>query len=226
MKRILIASIITLIFFNLTLAQKRTTILGDAWTGEVVATDADSREITIKYMEKGKTETFTGLLAEGYQVKMKDGSSHDLKVSEIPIGTRVRVFSRTKEQGIGGRKVKINRISRIDFLGKDEFSRLRESLNLESSVTVTIVDSGNLPTVTPLKLYLAIDLPRIKDCFVDWVSKWNKEQAIKYGPLEIVPDLAQSDVALIAYRGSESMIVPFPVEFYDPAGNVRLNGAD
>jgi hypothetical protein len=53
------------------------------------------------------------------------------------------------------------------------------------------------------------------------VSKWNKEQAVKYGPLEIVPDLAQSDVALIAYRGSDSMIVPLPVEFYDPAGNVH-----
>jgi hypothetical protein len=149
MKRILIASFITLTFFNLTLAQKRTTILGDAWTGEVVATDANTREITIKYVEKGKTETFTSVLAEGYQVKMKDGSSHDLKVSDIPIGTRVRVFSKTKEQDIGGRKVKINKISRIDFLGKDEFSRLRESLNLEPSATVTLVESENLPATTP-----------------------------------------------------------------------------
>ena len=123
MKRILITSVVTLILFNLTLAQKRTTILGDAWTGEVTATDDNNREITIQYEEKGKKETFTGVLTEGYQVKLQDGSSRALKVSEIPKGTRIRVFYKRKEREIGGgRKLRINLISHIVFLGRDEFS--------------------------------------------------------------------------------------------------------
>jgi len=219
--KLVIASVVIAILFNLTAAQKKTTVLGDTWTGVVVATDDPIREITIQYEEKGKPETFKAVLAEGYQVKMKDGSSHDLTVSEIPIGTRVRAFFKTTEQTRGGIKVKINRISRIDFLGRDEFSRLRESLNLEPSFVVTLEPSENLPAATPLKVYLAIAIPNLKDNFIDWVIKWNKENALKYGSLAIVSDLSQADIALVAYRGSEIMVVPLPLEVYDAGGNVH-----
>jgi hypothetical protein len=207
MKRILATSFITLIIFNLVFAQKRSTILGDAWTGEVVATDDNTREITIKYEEKGKTETFTGVLVEGYQVKMKDGSSHELKVSEIPAGTRVRVFYKTKRQDVGGKKVEINTISRIDFLGKDEFSKLRAALNLEPSTPVVLNETSTLSTSKPLKMYLVIEDDRIKGRFVDWVSKWNQQQAAKYGALEIVPGLSEADVSLVVLKGAVNLVV-------------------
>ena len=184
MKRILTIGFATLIILNVAFAQKRSTILGDAFTGEVIATD-DTREITIRFEGQGKTETFTGALVAGYQVKMKDGSAHELNVSEIPSGTRIRVLYKTKEQDMGGKKVKINKISRIDFLGKDEFSWLRAALNLEPSTPVVISKSA-LSTSTPLKMYVTTEDERIKDRFVDWVSKWNKDQSAKYGALEIV----------------------------------------
>jgi hypothetical protein len=59
MKRILTIGLSTLIMFSVAFAQKRSTILGDAFTGAVLATDDKTREITIKFEEQGKTETFT-----------------------------------------------------------------------------------------------------------------------------------------------------------------------
>lgn len=212
MKRILTIGFTSLIIFNLAFAQKRSTILGDAFTGEVVATDDNTREISIRYEVKGKTETLTGTLVEGYQVKMKDGSSRELKVSDIPSGTRVRVFYKTKEQDTGGKKVKINRISRIDFLGKDEFSRLRAALNLEPSTPAALSEASALSTSQPLKMYLAIEDDRIKDRFVGWVSKWNKDQAGKSGALEIVSGLAEADASLVVLKGAENLVMtPFMV---------------
>jgi hypothetical protein len=205
MKRILAIGFATLIIFTVASAQKRSTILGDAFTGEVVATDTNTREITIKYDEQGKTETFTGALVEGYQVKMKDGSSRELNVSEIPSGMRIRVFYKTKEQDMGGKKVKLNKISRIDFLGKDEFSKLRAALNLEPSTPVVLSKSA-LSTSTPLKMYVTIEDERIKERFVAWVSKWNRDQSGKYGVLEIVSTLADADASLVVLNGAVNWV--------------------
>lgn len=211
MKRILTIGFGSLIIFTLSFAQKRSTILGDAFTGEVVATDHNTREITIKYDDNGKTQTFTGTLIDGYQVKMKDGSSRELNLSDILLGMRIRVFYKTKEQDTGGKKVKINRISRIDFLGKDEFSRLRAELNLDQSTPVALSEKSALSTSKPLKMYLTIEDERIKDRFVDWVSKWNKNQSGKYGVLEIVSTLADADASLVVLNGAVNWVA-IPVE--------------
>jgi hypothetical protein len=48
---------------------------GDTWTGEVVSTDDTTREITLKYANEKKSETFTVLLKDNFQVQMKDGST-------------------------------------------------------------------------------------------------------------------------------------------------------
>jgi len=202
MKRILVLSFITLIIFELAFAQKVSTVLGDAWTGEVVASNDNTREITIAYEVKGKSETFTGVLNEGYSVKMKDGTSHTLKVSEIPIGSRIRVFSKTKDQDIGGRKVKLNLIWRVDFLGKDEFTRLREQINVSPAVSVTLAESKDLPAGNPLKLYLAIEDPGISESLVGWVKKWNRDFGAEYGSIEVVSDISKADVYLARYGGS------------------------
>lgn len=213
MKRILTFSFVTLILCNLAFAQKKTTILGDAWTGEVVAADDSSREITIKYEQKGKTETFTGVLVEGYKVDLRKGGSRELNFSAIPVGERVRVFSKTKEQDMGGRKVKINRIWRIDFLGKDEFFRLRAALNLGPATPATLMESASLPTANPLKIYLAIENDEVRDRFIDWVSNWNKEQGANYGSLEIISDLAEADVSLVVLKGADNLVMtPFMID--------------
>jgi hypothetical protein len=206
MKRILMVSLCVFTFCILASAQKVDTVLGDAWTGEVIATNDSSREITIKYRDKGKSETFTGVLSEGYKIKMKDGTSHDLSVAEIPVGTRVRVFSQRKDQDAGGKKIKINLITRIDFPGVDEFSRLREQLNIPPSVPVEKAESKALPAGNPLKMFLAIENRQITDSFVAWVEKWNKDKGLKYGSIQIVSDMSAADVFLVRYRGSNLIV--------------------
>ena len=214
----LVAGFITLLALNLAFAQKKTTILGDTWTGTVTAVDENSRAITIKYEKKEKIETFTGILSPGYKLKMKDGGTRELELSQITIGIRVRMFVKTREQKENGNKTKVNLISGLDFLGIDEFWRLREVLNMKSLAAVNLAASDKLPAGVPLKVYFVSDLPQIKDSFIDWVSKWNKEQGAKHGSLESVSDLAQADFALVAHLGSDNMEMP-AFDLYDGNGN-------
>jgi hypothetical protein len=221
MTRTLITGLLALTLFHLTFGQKRMTVIGNSWTGEVVATDDSKREITIKYEDKGKSETLVGVLAEGFKVTMKDGSSRELGVSEITRGERIRVFYKTKEQEVGGIKAKVNIISRIDFLGSDEFARLREQLNVSPSMPVTVSATTGFPSGDPLKVCLAIEDPKVSESFADWLGEWNKGQAQKYGSLEIVSDVAQADVYLVSYRGLDTAPVQLPIEFYDSSGNLH-----
>lgn len=93
---------------------------GDTWTGKVTATNDDTGEITLTYAKKDKEETFTGVLDQGYEAKMKDGSYRKIKVSDIPIGTRLKVYYSGKEVKNGGEKKKINKIFQLKFLPKED----------------------------------------------------------------------------------------------------------
>jgi hypothetical protein len=87
---------------------------GDTWTGEVVSTDDTTREITLTYTNEKKSETFTGVLKDNFQVQMKDGSMKELKPSGIPKGARILVFYQAKTKKVGGNKVKYYEIFRIN----------------------------------------------------------------------------------------------------------------
>ncbi len=87
---------------------------GDTWTGEVVSADDSTREITLTYTGEKKSETFTGLLKDNYQVKMKDGSMKELKPSGIPKGARIMVFYQPKTRKVDGNKVKYYEIFQIN----------------------------------------------------------------------------------------------------------------
>lgn len=92
---------------------------GDTWTGVVSATNDDTREITMTFTKNEKTQTFVGELEEGHPVKSKDGTEHVLKVSEIPLGTRLRVYYMARERKVEGRKVKFYRIIRLVSVPKE-----------------------------------------------------------------------------------------------------------
>ncbi len=127
MSKAILILLFTLILSAVVVAQKGTAepghypmnYTGDTWTGEVTGTNDDTREITLSYKKKDKEETFTGVLEQGYKVKMKDGSYHELKVSDIPAGTRIRVYYFTKAEKVGGEKKKINNIFQVKFLSKE-----------------------------------------------------------------------------------------------------------
>lgn len=211
MRRMLLVVLVATLLANAVNGQKQTTPFGDAWTGEVVATNDATREITLRHSDKNKTETFSGVLEAGYKVKMKDGSLREPKVSEIPPGTRIRVFYKTKN--------KVNQIHKVDFLGIDEYTKLREALNVGPSAPVVVAESGKFPEASPLKIYVAVVQPYIKDGFAAWVDRWNKKEAAKYGSIEIIPDPAGADISLVTYWGKdESYILP-PILLYDQRGD-------
>jgi hypothetical protein len=83
---------------------------GDTWTGTVTSVNDQTREIALAYTNKGKTETFTGNLKAGYKVTLKDGSTTELKPSDIPIGVRLIVYYTLETKKIDGKKVKTNEI--------------------------------------------------------------------------------------------------------------------
>ena len=86
---------------------------GDTWTGEVVSTDDVTREINLSYSNEKKSETFTGVLKDNFQVKMKDGSLKELKPSGIPKGTRITVLYQAKTRKFNGNKGKYSEIFEI-----------------------------------------------------------------------------------------------------------------
>jgi hypothetical protein len=88
---------------------------GDTWTGEVSAVNDDNREITLFYKSSKATETFVGVLQQGYKVKLKDGSLGELKVSTIPTGTRLRVYYMARNRKVNGQKEKFYEIFRMEF---------------------------------------------------------------------------------------------------------------
>jgi hypothetical protein len=195
-------------------AQKKSTLIGDTWTGVVESTNEATREITIVNPDK-KTETFVGVLKEGYQVKMKDGSSRELKISDLKPGLRVRFLYKSTTVKVDGREAKVKLINRVDFLGRDDFTRLREMLKLPPSIPVSVVESGKLPEKKPLKLYMALEQPDLAAALMHWAYLWDKENAAKHGGLEIVEDRAQADVSLVSIWGSGD----------DPLLNISLFGA-
>jgi hypothetical protein len=205
MKDILLRIAIALFCFGNVYAQKVTDLMGDSWTGEITSTNDTTSEIALQFNNKGKIETFVGVLGEGYRVKMKDGSIRELKPSLIPTGTRIRVFYISKRQDVGGQKVKINSIYYIDFLSGDKYEALRIKLNIAPSTQVTFIKSGTLPDGNPLRVYLAIEATDYNDLIVDWVSRWNKGDGEKYGAVEVVPELSQADVALVYSKGTQLM---------------------
>lgn len=89
---------------------------GDTWTGEVVSTDDTTREITLAYTNEKKSETFTGVLKDNFQVKMKDGSMKELKPSGIRRGARITVFYEARTKKVNGNKVKYYEIFEINRL--------------------------------------------------------------------------------------------------------------
>lgn len=142
-------------------ARRGASAFSDGWSGVVVAVNDGTREITLQRSYQGKTETFIGVLEEGYKVKTSDGSEHELKVSEIPLGTRLWITYETRRRDSGGQKVKINVITRLGVFPKDKYVQLRERLNLPASTPITDSEKRALPGGDPLKMYVAIEDSRV-----------------------------------------------------------------
>ena len=56
-----------------------------------------------------------GVLPKGYRIKMKDGSFHEVKMSEL-MGMRMKPYYMTKSKKVNDQKIKSNEVFRIRFL--------------------------------------------------------------------------------------------------------------
>jgi hypothetical protein len=93
---------------------------GDTWTGIVASTSDETREIKLTYTNKDKTETFTGVLKDGYKIKMKDGSMRELKPSSIPVGDKIKIFYTVDTRKVDGKKVKVYEIFKLLEIHEDK----------------------------------------------------------------------------------------------------------
>jgi hypothetical protein len=93
---------------------------GDTWTGTVTSVNDQTREIALTYTNNDKTESFTGILQAGYKVKLKDGTTKELKPSDIPISTRLIVYYITETKKMDGKKVKTYEIFKLIQTGDDQ----------------------------------------------------------------------------------------------------------
>lgn len=218
MTRTLSTTLMILIVAISVFSQKRTTVFGDTWIGVIVAANDDTREITLSSTDPNKPETFVGILQEGYKHRQRDGSKRDFKVSELKPGVRIRVFYKSEKRDVAGQKTKVQIITRLDFIGQDQYTRMREALELPPSIPVVLAETEKLAVKDPLKIYLAIEQPNVKKRFVEWVGRWNENDGEKFGRLEIVSDLAQSDVSLVVYLGADESVMLIPFTMYDSRG--------
>jgi hypothetical protein len=64
---------------------------GDTWTGEIVSTDPNTREISLQYTsKKGEAEKFTAKLLPGFKAYVKDHPEQ--KVSGVNLGDKIIAY--------------------------------------------------------------------------------------------------------------------------------------
>lgn len=208
MKALLLTTLILGVAIVPTMAQKKSTLSGDIVIGELIGKDEATREITIKYPGKEGQEIFSGILADGYQLKSVDGRVWQL--TEIVPGMHIRVFYKSSNEKVSGQAKKINKISRIDYLGKDEYARLRNQLNVDPSIAFAHAEKDDLPATRPLKVYLSLAYGNVHEYFVESIDKWNQKNGNSYGELEIVSDLKQADISVVVAREADTMVMVLP----------------
>jgi hypothetical protein len=78
-------------------AQKSSTAFGETVKGLVVTANGATREVTLAYPDKDKTQTFVAVLESGYKQKLRDGTFRELAISELKPGLRLRVFLQAED---------------------------------------------------------------------------------------------------------------------------------
>jgi hypothetical protein len=91
---------------------------GQTFTGGVTSTNDATREVTLTYTDptKGKTETLVCALEEGYTARLRDGTSHELKPSDVKQGAVIKVYYTVGAKKVEGKKTRVNTVIMISGL--------------------------------------------------------------------------------------------------------------
>jgi len=221
MKALLLTAMILSAAVSPTLAQKKSTWLGDLVIGELTRKDEATREITIKYPGKEGPELFTGILSDATKLRAEDGTRRDMTLSEFVPGMHIRVFYKSGREKVNGQERKINKISSLEFLGNDEYWRLRFQLNVDPSTIVAPAEKDELPAKSPLKVYPATAFKNIHEYFVESIDEWNRKKGDSLGKLEVVAYIDQADILLVAAPGADTMVAVIPDINYVPGDDTK-----
>ncbi|HXH68808.1 MAG TPA: hypothetical protein VNI60_00535 [Pyrinomonadaceae bacterium] len=84
---------------------------------------------------------------------------------------------------------------------KAEIKQLRQELNLSKSTSIIINKDTDFPSQNTIKIFPAIKHNKsfARD-FVEWVKDWNKDNANKFGKLEIVDRIEDADIVATQFR--------------------------
>ena len=219
MKQTLLLIVSVLLSIAAVHAQKEKTLVGEAWIGTVEYTDEATREIKLVNQKK-KTETFVGFLIAPYVVKLKDGVLREIQFAEIKPGMRVRAFYKSKTEEMAGKRRKSNLIDHIQFLGHDDYTRLREILKLDPSIPVTTVADSRLTANDSLNLFVAIQPRNLSESIIKWADQWNKKQPAKHWQVKIVDDPDQSDASLVVIWGDDDSYIKPDIQMHRPGDMV------
>ena len=85
------------------------TYAGDTWTGVVTSINEGTRELTLTYKKGDEDRTFVCVVPEGFSVKAKDGTIHEIKLSGLK-GSNIMVYYSLSSKKVNGKKVKINEV--------------------------------------------------------------------------------------------------------------------
>jgi len=78
--------------------------VGDTWQGNVTAVDDQSKTVTLTYTKGSKSQVLAVRFAPGLAVSYSDGTSKELKPSDIPIGAMAYAYYTNYTEKVNGKK--------------------------------------------------------------------------------------------------------------------------
>ncbi|HEY6467048.1 MAG TPA: hypothetical protein VIY69_13705 [Candidatus Acidoferrales bacterium] len=87
-----------------------TAYVGDTWQGNVTAADDQAKTITLTYTKGSKSQVFVVRFAPGLAVKYSDGTSKELKPSDIPIGAMAYAYYTNYSEKVDGKKADVHEV--------------------------------------------------------------------------------------------------------------------
>lgn len=84
--------------------------VGDTWQGNVTAVDDQAKTITLTYVKGSKSQTFTVRFAPGLAVNYSDGTSKELKPSDIPTGAMAYAYYTNYSEKVDGKKTDVHEV--------------------------------------------------------------------------------------------------------------------
>jgi len=93
-------------------------------------------------------------------------------------------------------------------MNDEEIYNLRKQINIPAKDIIRQDKNAKLNDNNSLKVFLAIKRNGSEaKYFQKWVQDWNREEASKYGKLEIVEEIAQADAVLTQFVSTQTKLV-------------------